>query len=280
MSERIALSRLSTLFIMTLAALYFLIPIWWFIVASTKANSDLYGGNPFWFSDLHVLQNFQDLAQRDGGIYFRWLGNSVVYSLVAGTGAGLVSAAAGYALAKFDFRGRGIVFDCVLGATLMPIMLLTVPLYLLFSRVGLVNTPWAVIIPILINPFGIYLCRVYAATVPTEVLEAARVDGCGEGGIFFRIALRIMSPALATVFLIQFVGTWANYFLPMMMLSSPHLQPLAVGLVTWQTTLATGNPVPTNILIFSAFLSVLPLVALFLTLQRYWKAGLTAGGIK
>ena len=94
------------------------------------------------------------------------------------------------------------------------------------------------------------------------------------------LVLRIISPALATVFLIQFVSTWANFLLPTMMLTTPEKQPLAVGLVTWQATIQTGNPAPTNILIFGAFLSVLPLVALFLLLQRYWKTGLTTGGIK
>ncbi|GAE81372.1 ABC-type sugar transport system [Cutibacterium acnes JCM 18920] len=112
------------------------------------------------------------------------------------------------------------------------------------------------------------------------MLEAARLDGTSEAGIFFKIVLRIISPALATVFLIQFVSTWANFLLPTMMLTTPEKQPLAVGLVTWQATIQTGNPVPTNILIFGAFLSVLPLVALFLLLQRYWKTGLTTGGIK
>ncbi|MDF9576150.1 ABC transporter permease subunit, partial [Bacillus cereus] len=155
-----------------------------------------------------------------------------------------------------------------------------VPLYLMFSKVGLVDTIWAMILPSLINPFGIYLCRVYSAPVPTEVLEAARLDGTSEAGIFFKIVLRIISPALATVFLIQFVSTWANFLLPTMMLTTPEKQPLAVGLVTWQATIQTGNPAPTNILIFGAVLSVLPLVALFLLLQRYWKTGLTTGGIK
>ncbi|CAM3147276.1 carbohydrate ABC transporter permease [Cutibacterium acnes] len=274
------LTGASMLVVMIIAALYFLAPLWWFLVSATKSNGGLYSGNPFWFHDFSLAENFTDIVHRDGGIYFRWLRNSIFYSLVAGVGAGLISAMAGYALAKFRFRGRDAVFNCVLAATLLPIMLLTVPLYLMFSKVGLVDTIWAMILPSLINPFGIYLCRVYSATVPTEVLEAARLDGTSEAGIFFKIVLRIISPALATVFLIQFVSTWANFLLPTMMLTTPEKQPLAVGLVTWQATIQTGNPAPTNILIFGAFLSVLPLVALFLLLQRYWKTSLTTGGIK
>ncbi|WP_230085628.1 MULTISPECIES: carbohydrate ABC transporter permease [Arthrobacter] len=265
---------------MTMAALYFLIPIWWFVVASTKNNGDLFSTNAFWFSELHFFDNFRDLLTRQDGIFFRWMGNSFLYSIVGAVVSTAVSALAGYALAKYEFRGREAVFNTVLGATLMPIMLLTVPLYLLFSKIGIINTPWAVMIPLLISPFGIYLARIYAATIPDELLEAGRVDGAGELRIFLSIGMKIMGPALVTIFLLQFVGTWANYFLPMMMVSSPELQPLSVGIVTWQQTMVTGAAVPTNIVIFAAFISVLPLIALFLTMQRYWKAGLTAGGIK
>ena len=229
-----------------------LAPLWWFLVSAKKSNGGLYSGNPFWFHDFSLAENFTDIVHRDGGIYFRWLRNSLVDSLVAGGRAGLISGRAGVALAKFRFRGRDAVVNCVLAATLLPIMLLTVPLYLMFSKVGLVDTIWAMILPSLINPFGIYLCRVYSATVPTEVLEAARLDGTSEAGIFFKIVLRIISPALATVFLIQFVSTWANFLLPTMMLTTPEKQPLAVGLVTWQATIQTRTKAPTHLLIFWA----------------------------
>ncbi|ALE91203.1 hypothetical protein AOC05_00580 [Arthrobacter alpinus] len=278
--QHAALTKYGVLAVMTMAALYFLIPIWWFVVASTKNNGDLFSTNAFWFSELHFFDNFRDLLTRQDGIFFRWMGNSFLYSIVGAVVSTAVSALAGYALAKYEFRGREAVFNTVLGATLMPIMLLTVPLYLLFSKIGIINTPWAVMIPLLISPFGIYLARIYAATIPDELLEAGRVDGAGELRIFLSIGMKIMGPALVTIFLLQFVGTWANYFLPMMMVSSPELQPLSVGIVTWQQTMVTGAAVPTNIVIFAAFISVLPLIALFLTMQRYWKAGLTAGGIK
>jgi len=116
----------SMLVVMIIAALYFLAPLWWFLVSATKSNGGLYSGNPFWFHDFSLAENFTDIVHRDGGIYFRWLRNSIFYSLVAGVGAGLISAMAGYALAKYRFRGREAVFTCVLAATLLPIMLLTV----------------------------------------------------------------------------------------------------------------------------------------------------------
>lgn len=266
--------------VMCLAALYFLIPIWWFLVAATKSNAALFSSFPFWFDEIHFFDNLNDTIHRQDGVFFVWMRNSLIYSFVGGTLCTAISTMAGYALAKFEFRGRNFAFNCVLAATLMPVMLLTVPLYLMFSFIGIVNTMWAVIIPLLINPFGIYLCRIYAGTIPDELLEAGRIDGGSEWRIFLSVGTRIMSPALVTVFLIQFVSTWANYFLPMMMVSSSELLPLSVGIVNWQETQVTGAAVPTNIVIFAAFISVIPLVALFLALQRYWREGLTAGSVK
>lgn len=266
--------------VMVVAALYFLIPIWWFIVTATKTHSDLFTTFPFWFGKFNLFGNFQEAFSLQDGIFLVWMRNSIIYSTVGAIICTAISSMAGYALAKYEFRGRNLVFNCVLGATLVPIMLLTIPLYLLFSKIGIIDTMWAVIIPLLINPFGIYLCRIYAGTIPTELIEAGRIDGAKEWSIFLSIGVKIMSPALVTVFLIQFVSTWANYFLPMMMVSSPELQPLSVGIVNWQQTQVTGAAVPTNIVIFGAFASVLPLIALFLAMQGYLREGLTAGSVK
>ena len=266
--------------VMCVVALYFLIPLWWFLVSATKSQSDLFTTFPFWFSKPQPIKNFVDTINYDGGSFVIWTRNSLLYSVVGGLLSTLVSTMAGYAIAKYQFKGRNFVFDMVLAATLMPLILLTIPLYLLFSEIGLVNTPWAIILPVIINPFGIYLCRIYAETIPNDLIEAGRIDGASEWQIFWRIGVRIMSPALVTVFLIKFVGIWANFFLPMMMVSSPQWQPLSVGIVNWQETQQTGAAVPTNLVIFGAFLSVLPIILLFLFLQRYWREGLTAGSVK
>lgn len=268
------------LVIMIIAALYFLVPLWWFIVASTKSNSDLFSTQPFWFHHPQWFTNLSDTLHQQHGVFYTWLKNSLIYSGVGAIFCTAFSAMTGYALAKYQFRGRHLVFNCVIGSTLVPGMLLTIPLYLLFSKIELVDTMWAVIIPLLINPFSIYLCCIYAATIPDELIEAGRIDGAGEWRIFLSIGIKIMSPALVTVFLIRFVGTWADYFLPLMMVSRSSLQPLSVGIVSWQESQTAGATIPTNIVIFAAFISVLPLVILFLFLQRYWRQGLTAGAVK
>ncbi|WP_308014148.1 carbohydrate ABC transporter permease [Streptantibioticus parmotrematis] len=278
----LALSRWLVLGVMVLAAVYFLFPVWWLLVASTKTSSGLFSGNGFWFGGhFAFFGNVRAVFAQQGGIFWRWLLNSALYA-VGGAAAGtLISALAGYALAKYPFRGREFAFNVVLAAVLVPQPLLAIPLYLMFSPVHLVNTYWGVLLPSVVSPFGVYLARIYAgASVPDELLEAGRIDGAGETRIFATIALRVMSPALVTIFLFQFVSIWTNYLLPVLMLADDRLQPVTVGIVGWQSQRGIGNAVPFNVVVTAALISVIPLVVLFLTLQRFWRSGLISGSVK
>ena len=151
-------------------------------------------------------------------------------------------------------------------------------MYLMFSQIGLTNSYWSVLIPAFVSPFAVYLCRIYAAaSVPDELIEAARIDGASEVRIFFTVAMRIMSPALVTVFLFSFVAIWNNFFLPLVMLSDVNLFPVTLGIFQWFSQV--NQPIY-NVVITGSLLSVIPLVIAFLALQRFWRAGLTAGGVK
>ena len=199
---------------------------------------------------------------------------------VKGAETRALSAAAGYALAKFSFRGKEAVFNAVLGGVLVPATALALPLYLMFSSAGLANTYWAVLLPSLVNPFGVYLLRIYtAAAVPDDLLEAARIDGASEARTFFSVVLRVITPGLVTVFLFQFVGIWNNYFLPLVMLSDPKLYPITLGLTSWQS-FSDRQPELYQLTIGGAFVSVIPLMIVTAVLQRYWRAGLTQGSVK
>jgi multiple sugar transport system permease protein len=159
---------------------------------------------------------------------------------------------------------------------------LAVPTFLLFSEMGLTNTPWGVLIPLLVTPFGLFLLFSYAnEAVPNEVLDAARVDGAGEFRIFFTIVLRLLSPALVSVLLLEVVGAWNNYFLPLIMLSDPSWFPLTVGLNRWnaQGASAEGELVA-NLVLTGSLMTIIPLIVVFLCLQRFWRAGLAAGSTK
>lgn len=269
--------------ILFIASIYFLLPFYWLIISSTKNTNDLFNTFGFWFSShFNLFSNLQLLFTYNGSIYLRWLLNSVIYSggsAIAGT---FLSALTGYALAKYVFRGRDMIFSVILGAILVPATVLVLPLYLMMSAVNLTNTYWAVLLPTIVNPFGVYLARIYAsASVPDELLEAARVDGAGEFRTFLTIACRIMVPALVTVFLFQFVATWNNYFLPLVMLSDSSLYPIPVGLQTWNSTTYGGTQQFLYALITTgSLISVIPLIIGCLFLQRFWRGGLSAGSVK
>lgn len=202
--------------------------------------------------------------------------------VVGGGGATILATLGGYGLAKYRFPGRRAVFAVVLGAVAIPGTALAVPTFLLFSQIGLTNTPWAVILPSLISPFGLYLVWTFATdAVPTELLEAARLDGAGEFRIFFTIALPLLAPGIVTVLLFAIVATWNNYFLPLIMLSDPTWYPLTVGLSQWsaQATGVGAQPI-FNLVITGSLLTIVPIVIAFLFLQRYWQSGLAAGSVK
>jgi multiple sugar transport system permease protein len=270
--------------VMLLCVAYFLLPLWWVLVASTKSNADLFSSFGLWFSgDFNLFENLQDVFTSQGGVFAKWLRNSVLYAVVSAVGAAVLATMAGYAFAKFRFPGRTVLFWIILGAIMIPTTALAIPTYLLFAKVDLVNTPWAVIVPSLVSPFGVYLMRVYAeGAVDSSLLEAARVDGAGEGRIFVSVVLRLLAPGFVTVLLFQLVATWNNYFLPLIMLNSSDLYPLTVGLAQWQATSAAGSGSQAlfSTVITGAFVSIIPLVIAFLILQRYWQSGLTAGGVK
>lgn len=269
-----------------LAALgYFLLPLFWLVVASTKSVSALFDTFGLWFSTkgFDLGNNIRQVIERDDGVYLRWLGNTALYAVVSAGGAALLATAGGYGFAKFDFPGKRALFGLVLGAIMVPSTALAVPTYLLFSRVGLVNSPLAVILPSLLSPIGLYLMRVYAdAAVSDDLIQAARVDGAGELRIFCQVAFRLLSPGFITVLLFTLVATWNNYFLPLIMLNDPSWFPVTVGLAQWnaQATGGGGAQALFNIVITGSLLSIIPLAVAFLLLQRYWQSGLAIGGVK
>jgi multiple sugar transport system permease protein len=265
--------------ILLLGAVYCLLPVAWVLVASTKNNSQLF--NTFTFAPNGSLwSNITSLSSYAGGVFWHWMLNSVLY---AGGGALLstvVSALTGFALAKYRFRGRSALFNTLLAGVLVPPVVLAVPQYLLLAKFGLTDTYWSVLLPSVLSPYGIYLARIYAmSAVPDEVIESARVDGCPEGRLFARIAVPMMAPGLVTVFLFQFVAIWNNFLLPFIMLSDENKFPITVGLYT---LLNRGSTAPAlySLVVTGAMLSIIPLIILFLALQRYWRTDIASGAVK
>ncbi|MDR2895493.1 MAG: carbohydrate ABC transporter permease [Propionibacteriaceae bacterium] len=274
------ISRVITTVVLVFVAIYFLGPIYWLIVASSKTKGDMVASNPLLFTD-HPLggwaANWDALLGWTGGNFPRWVLNSLLYSGIAGVVGTLISVMCGFAIAKYTFPGRRALLAVTMTGLLMPVALLTIPMYVLFHSLGIVNTPLAVIIPCMISPFGVFLGQVYAtSSVPTELLEAARVDGSSEARTFFTMVLRLLAPAMLTIFLFIFVATWNNILLPLMMISSPELKPVTLGLYGMNSYFDPNK----GAMMLGALMGVLPLIVLFLALQRYWRSGLAAGAVK
>lgn len=269
--------------IVLLGVVYFLLPLWWLLVASTKSNADLFSSFGLWFANFSLIDNIKTTLTFDGGVFVRWAANSVIYAVVSAVGASFLATMAGYAFAKYKFPGGTALFAIILGAVMVPVAALTVPTYLLFARAHLTDTYWAVILPALATPFGVFLMRVYAAdAVDNSLIEAGRVDGVGEIRIFFTIAFRLLLPGSVTVLLFALVASWNNYFLPLIMLNSPDKFSLPVGLAQWASTATggSGSQALFSTVITGSLLSIVPMVIAFIFLSRYWQSGLAAGGVK
>jgi multiple sugar transport system permease protein len=269
--------------IMIVCTLYFLLPLYWLLVASTKSNADLFSTFGLWFAHFSLVDNIKNTFTIQNGVFSRWIANSLIYSVSSAVGATLLATAAGYAFAKYKFPFGNALFSIILGAIMIPTTALAIPTYLLFAQAQLTDTYWSIILPSLVNPFGVYLMRVYAAdAVDYSLIEAARVDGVGEIRIFFQVAFRLLMPGAVTVFLFTLVATWNNYFLPLIMLSTPEKFPIPVGLAQWQSTSSAGSGGQAlfSTVITGSMVSVVPLILAFIFLQRFWQSGLSSGGVK
>ena len=267
-----------------LFAVFTLAPIAWIVINSTKTQANIYQSFGFWFARPFVLFHNLDLLFTNadaGGSYAQWLGNTAFYSVAAGLGATLLSALAGWGFARYKFRGSAALFALVLSALLVPITAITLPLYLVYAKVGLIDSVWGMILPSMVTPVGAYLMRTFIeASVPKDLIDAARIDGAGELRIFFRVGLPLMVPGLVTVLLLSFVGVWNNYFLPLIIFSRSNLYPLTVGLgLLSQHAEANGTNAFVPLVVVGALVTIIPLIILFIVLQRYWRGGLLVGSV-
>ncbi|UFU02125.1 carbohydrate ABC transporter permease [Ruania suaedae] len=265
--------------VLMLGALYCLVPVAWVVIASTKSNSELF--TTFTFAPgTGLVENVRDLLAYGGGQYGQWVLNSLLFAGFGAFACTLISTMAGFALAKYSFPGRQLVFYAILGGVLLPGITLAIPQYLLMSEIGLAGSYWSVLLPSLISPFAIYLARVFAgSSVPSDTIEAARIDGANDARIFTAIALPMMIPGMVTIFLLQFVSIWNNFLLPFIMLSDERMYPLTVGLYTLLSK-GSGTPSLYSLAIIGAAVAIIPLVVMMLVLQRYWRVDLLSGGIK
>ncbi|KAA8825222.1 carbohydrate ABC transporter permease [Bifidobacterium reuteri] len=264
-------------------AVYCLFPFVYLLINATKTQADFTSTFGLGFGKSFALwDNIVTVFTYQEGIFGRWLINTLLYVVVGAGGATLLAIMGGYALAKFRFPGRKAVFAVIIGSISVPGIALAVPQFLLFAKLGLTNTPWAMIIPSLISPFGLYLMWIFSEqAVPTELLEAARVDGASEWRTFWTISMPLLAPGIVTTALFTIVATWNNYFLPLIMLKDSNWYPLTIGLNQWKDQASTaGGQAIQNLVITGSLITIIPLVIAFLMLQKYWQSGLAAGAVK
>jgi len=267
--------------LLALAAIYTFLPLIWTLLAAGKSPAAVEKGDVVSTHGFSIGSNLHLLVSYQHGIYLRWFANSLFYAGVgAGVGA-LICVAAGYAFDKYDFQGKEALFGVVLVGVLVPQAAITLPLYLAASKVHLVNTYWAVLLPSLVNPFGVYLARVFSAGyIPEEVLDAARIDGSGELTLFARLGLPMIRSGYVTIFLFQFAAIWNAFYLPLVMLTNTKLFPTSLAIYEINSTFLTEGTRLLPLVMMGSLLAILPLLIVFVSLQRFWKAGLTAGSVK
>jgi multiple sugar transport system permease protein len=262
-------------------ALYSIGPAWWLIVSATKSKQDLFTTSGLWFSHFNLFQNLASLFSYQGGIFSLWMWNSTVYAVLGSLGQTFVALAAGYGLAMYRFKGRGATVAFIIASFLIPSTLLTIPSYLLYVQLGIYNTIWAMIVPAFFSPFAVYLAKVYTeGAMPAELMEAARIDGAGEYRIFFRIGLRLLTTAGATIFLLHFVGSWNGFFGPLVFLRDSDKWPVMLGLYSWLQRGVDSTVDLTSLVITGSLVATIPMVLLMIAMQRYWKSGVTMGSLK
>ena len=263
--------------------IYCLLPATWIIAAMTKDNGQIFSTFGLWFTyPLHFLENLSGLVTYQDGIFLRWFGNSLLYAASISIGSTMICALGGYAFSKYDFPAKQFLFNFILGTIMVPSTALVLPLFLMLNKIGLVNNMLGVILPSLVNPFGLYLMKVFwDSALPNELIEASRLEGASELKIFWRIGMPLMQTGLVTVALLAFVGAWNNFFLPLIVLSEQKLYPLTLGLNVWNSVSAGAGGKPVyNLIAIGSLVSVLPLLIAFVVLGKYWRGGLTAGATK
>ncbi|MFE7509082.1 carbohydrate ABC transporter permease [Promicromonospora sp. NPDC057488] len=250
-------------------------PLLWMIVSSVKPEGEIRQFPPTLLPEQFTWSNYTELfATLD---FPRFFANSVVVALVVTVGSVLFSAMVGYALAKLDFPGRRVLFLLIMGTLMVPGMVTFVPLFVLVANLDLINTYAALILPFLAAPFGVFLMRQFMLDIPDELLDAARVDGAGEFRTFFAVVLPQTKPALATLGILTFLGSWNNFLWPLVAVQSADKYTLPVALALYSTG---QNTVQYGLLVAGATVIVLPILIVFLALQRHIVQGIATTGLK
>lgn len=259
--------------ILILWAALSLMPLYWMFSISFMNVVTLLRMPPKLIPAPFTLMNYERLLERS--MLPRWEFNSALVAGINTTISLFVSSFYGYIFAKKEFPGHRILFWILISTLMVPFHVVVIPVFLMFKNFRMINTYWALVVPGLFSAYGVFLMRQMMKTLPTELIEAAKMDGCREFAIYWRIMLPLAKPGLAVLGIFTFVGNWNDFFWPLVVLNDPKMYTLPVGLPTLQ-----GQWTDYGLLMAGSVLAALPTIAIFLAFQRYFLQGITVGALK
>lgn len=260
---------------LVITAIISLWPLYWLLVSAVTPTLYTMKSTPDLWPAHFSLINFQRLLS-DAKYYWNWMGNSLVIALSVTLFHCIFDTLAGYTFAKKKFPGRAIIFWALIATMMVPAYVTVIPLYLISHDLHLLNTLWAVILPGMASAFGIFLMRQYIQTLPTELLDAARIDGCNEWGIFWKVVLPLCKPAIGALAIFTFVQHWNDFFWPLIAMTSTSSYTLTVGVASLQGEFSTDF----GIIFAGATLAALPMIIFFFIFQRSFLEGVRMGALK
>ena len=259
--------------ILVILAILFIFPIYWILTGSLKTAADINRAVPQWFPTNITLDNYIRLFKNPA---FQWLFNSVFISIAAMVLTCITAAMAGYVLAKKRFPGRTIIFGLLVCAMALPKQVILIPLLKEMSFLHLHNTLWAVILPTIGWPFGVFLMKQFSENIPTEMLEAAKIDGAGEIKTFTSVVFPIVKPGIGALAIFTFISSWNDYFIQLIMLNSRDKLTISLGIAKLQSEMSSDF----GLIMAGAALAAIPIITIFLMFQKYFTQGITMGAVK
>ena len=285
-----SVSDIISFVVITIVAILFTFPLYWIITGSFKTKMEIMSVTPVWWPTEWVTDNYVTLMSKRSAPLFefmgmegpkvpaaiRWLGNTVFMSVTSMIITCITASMAGYALAKKRFFGQTLLFSLIVCAMALPKQVILIPLIREMSALGLYDTIWATIIPIVGWPFGVFLLKQFCEGVPGEMIEAARIDGAGELKTFTKIVVPMIKPGIGALAIFTFINAWNDYFMQLIMLTSSSQLTISLGIATMQAENSTDY----GLLMAGSALAAVPIIVVFLIFQKYFTKGITLGAVK
>lgn len=265
--------KLMSYIILALLTVFLVFPLYWIFTGSVKTAADINSPSPQWFPIRPTLTNYEKLF---GNPALLWLWNTIFIAIVAMILTCITASMAGYVLAKKNFYGKTVLFSLIVCAMALPKQVILIPLLKEMSALYLHDTPWAIILPTVGWPFGVFLMKQFSEGIPGEMLEAARIDGAGEARTFVQIVLPMVKPGIGALAIFTFITAWNDYFMQLIMLSENNNLTISLGIANLQAEMATDF----GLIMAGAAVAAIPILAVFLAFQKYFTQGITMGAVK